>query len=96
MRTRAADCLGKVTQFSPRVDPIVNDLCKGIESAVSPAVQESTVEALQVLLLTSPITHNQTLLARWFFATVGRVFFFLECEFVLQFVLIFGRLNVLI
>jgi hypothetical protein len=47
VRTRAADCLGKVTQFSPRVDPIVNDLCKAIEGAPSPAVQESTVEALQ-------------------------------------------------
>ncbi len=48
VRTRAADCLGKVTQFSPRVDPIINDLCKAIEAAPSPAVQESTVEALQV------------------------------------------------
>ena len=51
VRTRAADCLGKVTQFSPRVDPIVNDLCKAIEAATSPAVQESTVEALQVCSL---------------------------------------------
>jgi hypothetical protein len=33
------------------VDPIVNDLCKAIEAATSPAVQESTVEALQVCSL---------------------------------------------
>jgi hypothetical protein len=54
VRTRAADCLGKVTQFSPRVDPIVNDLCKSIESATSPSIQESTVSALAVRCLPLP------------------------------------------
>lgn len=34
--------------FSPRVDPIVNDLCKGIEGATSAGVQDSMVEALLV------------------------------------------------
>lgn len=48
VRTRAADCLGKIMAFSPRVDPIVNDLCKGVEAATTTGIQDSMVEALLV------------------------------------------------
>jgi hypothetical protein len=34
--------------FSPRVDPIVTDLCKGIETAAGAGIQDSMVEALLV------------------------------------------------
>ena len=64
VRTRAADCLGKVTQFSPRVDPIINDLCKGVEAAPSPAVMESTVEALQSVLRSSGARVTPPVMAR--------------------------------